>query len=411
MILCIAFPFFMATLERVANGLRPDQPFVVVLSQKRGQKVLAASSQAMTAEILPGMPVRQAQALCPDMEIVAARMSVYAETAEEIIESLTQYADKVEHEPLPALRKGRTRLILPANAGGLVMYLDIGGAGAAERDLLVKGIRQLLSSAWKQHDVRFGIAEGKFAARVAAHSARYGVQFVEPGSDSRFLAPYPVTFLPLEDEIARRLKLLGISTLGMFAELPAGAVFTQFGRTGRFLHRLAQGIDERPVAQFKKRETVVARYLFDGPTADRATLLRILEETAQVVAKRLVDMGWSARTIRLTLQLESGGTKEWEQPLKRRTCDSRYLIRMLTPVIEALRLHASVSGIELSAYDLAQVEMKQLRLFAEPSMTEAVPTPVLEDLAGRYRETFFFPRVTAAAHWMPQRRFELTAAS
>ena len=51
--------------------------------------------------------------------------------------------------------------------------------------------------------------------------------------------------LPVLADVLRRL---GICTLGRFGELDEASVLARFGSEGGFAHRLARGLDERPLA-------------------------------------------------------------------------------------------------------------------------------------------------------------------
>ena len=119
---------------------------------------------------------------------------------------------------------------------------------------------------------RAGIADGLFAARLAAGPARHGqdarpastaspvspvspahsdaATLVAPGRARAFLAPFPVSVLdgPGAADLAALLPRLGIGTLGEFASLPAADVVNRFGVPGVIAHRLARGLDPRPLA-------------------------------------------------------------------------------------------------------------------------------------------------------------------
>ena len=80
---------------------------------------------------------------------------------------------------------------------------------------------------------------------------------IPPGESARFLAPQPVSVLadqvPAGQGLAGRdlaalLKRLGLDTLGDFAALPARDVASRFGDPGECAHRLARGLDFRPLA-------------------------------------------------------------------------------------------------------------------------------------------------------------------
>jgi protein ImuB len=90
---------------------------------------------------------------------------------------------------------------------------------------------------------RAGVADGLFAALLAARDG----ERVPPGGTARFLAAQPVSVLADQD-LAGLLKRLGLGTLGDFAALPVRDVASRFGDAGEYAHRLARGLDSRPLA-------------------------------------------------------------------------------------------------------------------------------------------------------------------
>ena len=69
---------------------------------------------------------------------------------------------------------------------------------------------------------------------------------VPPGGTPAFLAAYPVSVLEVP-ELSSLLPRLGIWTLGDFARLPAAEAASRFGAAGAQAHRLARGLDPRPL--------------------------------------------------------------------------------------------------------------------------------------------------------------------
>jgi len=89
-----------------------------------------------------------------------------------------------------------------------------------------------------------GVADGLFAARLAARSSLGGPGqvpvVVAPGGTPAFLSRWPVEVLD-RPELADLLCRLGIRTLGDFAELPARHVLARFGADGAGCQRAAAG--------------------------------------------------------------------------------------------------------------------------------------------------------------------------
>jgi len=73
--------------------------------------------------------------------------------------------------------------------------------------------------------------------------------------DTLFLSRLPLSALPLPEGLARRLRPLGLETLGDFASLPVGSVERRYGQAGVALHRLARGLDERGLLPEREQRT------------------------------------------------------------------------------------------------------------------------------------------------------------
>jgi hypothetical protein len=88
-----------------------------------------------------------------------------------------------------------------------------------------------------------GVADGLFAAVLAARAARHDSPvIVPPGETPSFLAPWPVATLD-RPELADLLVRLGIRTLGGFAALPGPRVLARFGTEGALCQRVAGGAE------------------------------------------------------------------------------------------------------------------------------------------------------------------------
>jgi hypothetical protein len=125
---------------------------------------------------------------------------------------------------------------------------------------------------------RAGVADGLFAALLAARGpaargpAAQGpgpVTVIPPGGTARFLAGQPVSVLAARDpagrDLAGLLNRLGLSTLGDFAALPARDVASRFGDAGEHAHRLARGLDSRPLAARPPPADLSVAQEFDPP--------------------------------------------------------------------------------------------------------------------------------------------------
>ncbi|HET9519041.1 MAG TPA: DNA polymerase Y family protein, partial [Actinoplanes sp.] len=105
-----------------------------------------------------------------------------------------------------------------------------------------------------------GIADGVFAAGLAARVGR----IIPVGQTPDFLAEMPVEALD-RPELVDLLRRFGLRTLGGFAALPASDVLTRFGFDGALAHRLAAGLDHRPLAARRPPPDLDVTDTFDEP--------------------------------------------------------------------------------------------------------------------------------------------------
>ena len=107
---------------------------------------------------------------------------------------------------------------------------------------LEPALKRALAAVGPAWNARAGAAERRFAALAAAGVARPGQALIVSDDRTRtFLAPLPLTLLPLERERYEELEELGVRTIGQLAGLPGGAVAERLGPDGRRAWSLARG--------------------------------------------------------------------------------------------------------------------------------------------------------------------------
>jgi protein ImuB len=225
--IAVWFPDWPVTTARIEAGLPQDAPVAVVTANR----VVACSYTARAAGVRRGLRRREAQARCPEVEVLARNEAAEARVFEPVVAALEQIAPGVELTR-PGLAALATR--------GPTRYF--GG----ETGVLHALSRAVNETPLGGTDVQIGIADGAFAAE---HATRRGL-IVPPGGSPAFLADLPVETLDLSGSspLIDLLRRLGIRTLGAFAALPARDVLARFGPDGLWAHRQASGRDERPLA-------------------------------------------------------------------------------------------------------------------------------------------------------------------
>jgi protein ImuB len=136
-----------------------------------------------------------------------------------------------------------------------------------------------------------GVADGLFAADLAARSGPAGL-VIPPGETQQFLAALPVAALrcaellfdlPGLPGLTELLPRLGIHALGEFAALPAAEAGSRFGAQGLIAHRLARGLDPRPLAPHPPRLDLSVEQAFEPPAEQSEPVVF----TAKALADRM----------------------------------------------------------------------------------------------------------------------------
>lgn len=232
--------------------------------------VAAADPAAAAAGIRPGMRRREAEGICPAVVSLDADPGAEAAAFEPAVRAVEALVPRVE-VALPGL------LFVPV-AGALRYY---GG----ERPLADRVAAALDAAAGG--GARVGIADGPFAARLAAAAAGDGPLLV--ADTAAFLAGCDVSVLGAAD-LADTFRWLGVATLGDLAALPRPAVASRFGTAGLAAHRLAAG-EDRALSPRPIPADLVAEERFDPPLLDLEQAAFAARTMAERLAQRLEAAG------------------------------------------------------------------------------------------------------------------------
>lgn len=248
-------------------------------------RVVACSAAARAEGVARGLRRRQAESRCPGLVVVDHDPAADARAFEPVVVAVQAFTPEVE-----IVRPG----VCAVATRGPSRYF---GGDDALVGLVAAAVDGALPAGAPA--CRVGMADGPFAAERAA---RAGV-VVPAGSSAAFLAGFPVSTLG-DVDLADLLVRLGIRTLGHLAELPAPAVLARFGPAGAAAHRLARGLDERPLtARVPPLDLTVVAEL--DPPADRL-------ETAAFVAKGLADRLHEGLTVQGLTATRVLVEAEWE---------------------------------------------------------------------------------------------------
>jgi hypothetical protein len=197
----------------------------------------------------------------------------------------------------------------------------IGARGPARYFGGEAGLANRISAALARRELgcQIGVADGLFAALLAARMARRGSAWPVPsgtmvpaGETAAFLASLPVTALDVP-ELDDLLSRLGIHTLGEFAALPAAEAASRFGTQGALAHRLASGLDPGPLVPRPAPVDLSVKREFDPPAQQTEPVIFAAKALADQLHADLAARGLGCVRIRVQAVCADGqeNTRLW----------------------------------------------------------------------------------------------------
>jgi protein ImuB len=266
-----------------------DRPAAVLAAGR----IVATSAPARVDGVARGLRRRQAEARCPGLVVVDHDPAADARAFEPVVAAVEVFTPGVE-----VVRPGVCAMATrgPSRYFGGDDALAARVAAAVDEVLLGVG-----GGPAPPPPCRVGVADGPFAAERAA---RQGL-VVPAGASAAFLAGFGVSTLG-DDDLADLLVRLGVRTLGQLAELPAVAVLARFGLEGVAAHRLARGLDERPLAARIPPPDLAQTAELDPPAERLETAAFVAKGLADRLHERLADEGLTATLVLVEAEWEDG---------------------------------------------------------------------------------------------------------
>ena len=224
---------FYASVEMQRHPELRDKPLAVCGSQEeRHGIVLTANYLAKPYGVKTGMAIWQARQKCPNLVILPPDMDEYIRFSRMAREIYEDYTDQIEPFGLDE------------------SWLDVTGSVGLFGDPM--SIAREISGRIKFElgiTASIGVSDNKITAKL-------GSDYKKPDAITRIEADnykeiaYP---LPVEDLLyvgpatSRKLRAIGIRTIGRLAECPVDVLVRRLGKMGAVLHTFANGRDVSPV--------------------------------------------------------------------------------------------------------------------------------------------------------------------
>lgn len=252
--------------------------------------ILTADYEAKRYGVKTGMALWQARQLCPDLIFLPARMDLYLRFSRMAQEIYSEYTDKVEPFGIDE------------------SWLDV------TESVSVKGdgysIAKEISARMKKElgiTVSIGVSFNKVFAKLGSDYKKPDA-ITTMGKDEYRTKAWP---LPVSDLLYvgratdRKLRTMGVKTIGDLALMDEGILTKKFGKVGNIIHAFANGYDTSPV----KIENTSAPIKSVGNSTTTPKDMRTDEDVkivlyilAESVAARLRENGFRCKTVEISIR-------------------------------------------------------------------------------------------------------------
>ena len=300
------------------------------LAVTEGRFIRSVCPLAAHAGIKPAMSVVQARRLCPLLlTVIAEAVSHQAETSA-FLDLLADHSPEVEPD------------------GPDAAYVVLQDPSEARR--LMLRISTTLELA-----LIAGTGISRLAARACAECELTPEQLPEAAADWLW---------PEDPKVVAALKRLGLDTFGQTAAVGEEALFYQFGRIGRLLHRRALGQDLTPVRPLYPLPRADAQQnCQEYPLEDRARVITILTRMSMDAAAQLRGFSRFGRRVVLRVTTERGELRrEWALPAPVQAQED--VLRAAQRLLGQMTVPAPITSLRLLVEELETPRSRTADLFA-----------------------------------------------
>jgi DNA polymerase IV len=359
---------FFASIEQMDRPELRGKPILVGYDGPRGV-VATASYEARPFGCRSAQPMAVAKRLCPQAIVVPVRHERYREISNAMFAILDEFSPVIE----------------PLSIDEAFLDLTgteklLGSPEGAAREMKAR-IREEIGVT-----ASVGVAPNKFLAKLASDLHKPdGLTVIRAENVDVVLPPLPVTKLwGVGPAMAGRLKMLSIVTIGDLRKFPLDVLRGQIGDEAEHYHRLAHGVDERPVERDQEAKSIGQEQTFDVDVGSPETVRIVLLEQVEQVARRLRKHGLLARSVTLKIRFGDFQTITRSTTLAEATNTTVELEKAATTIFDkwAGKTFQPVRLIGVTAAQFSTGEA-QMGLFADPDREKQQRIDAVADAISR----------------------------
>ncbi|WP_067932192.1 DNA polymerase IV [Alicyclobacillus kakegawensis] len=266
--------------------------------------VVTASYEARRFGVRATMTVPQAVRVCPSLILIEPDFSLYRAYSRKVMQIVREYTPLVEVFSIDEC------------------FADVGGSGQFGSPAEIARTIQRRLQQELGLPCSVGIGSNKFLAKMASDRKKpLGITEIRNAHIRDRLWPLSVDkMLGVGRSTARRLKGMGLSTIGDVAAARPHILERRFGKRGVELWRLANGLDDRPVVPVRPPNKSIGHSItLPQDATDLEEVQTILLNLSDRVGRRLRRHGAAGRAVQVTIRYATRETITRVMTLERPT--------------------------------------------------------------------------------------------
>ena len=249
----------------------------MVAKQNNALQIAALDEAAVRFGLEIGLPLANARAVCPDMQIFDTDETADAQTLSDIADWCDRFTPLVALDPPHGL------------------FLDITGCAhlfGGEASLMQKLCDELTRLGFI---VSAAVAGTSVCARTISHHVHGRI--VGKGEEAAAIKSLPIYTLGADDTTTRALRRAGLKTIGDVASRAPAELAARFGAAFTTLLACAQGESDQPISPRKPLPDYIVEKRFAEPVVTDTVIAAALSGLGHMLISAMERHGKGARTL------------------------------------------------------------------------------------------------------------------
>jgi protein ImuB len=254
-----------------------ELPVVVVAKQNNALQIYSLDDAAARLGLAVGIPLANARAICPQLNVFDADPSADAKTLDDIADWCDRFTPLVALDPPHGL------------------YLDI--TGCAHLFGGEPALMRMVCDALTRRGLAVSSAIASTAACARTLTRHVSGQIIGEGEEAEAVKPLPVSTLGSEEAIVSGLRRAGLKTIGDVAGRARHEITARFGARFTTLLEQALGQGDAPISPRKPLPDYIVEKRFAEPVATEEVIAANLSRLAGTLVMAMDQQGKGARRL------------------------------------------------------------------------------------------------------------------